>query len=145
MDALSIRQPWAWLIVNGHKDIENRSWATSRRGEILIHAGKQLDREAHDDLCAGIHPVTGRPTKLGLLYPAMQVELGGIVGIAEMHGCVTRSDSEWFVGEFGFLIRNARPLPFQPCNGKLGFFTPDRAIDLAPLWLGAEGQGRLAL
>jgi hypothetical protein len=36
--ALSIRQPWAWLIANGHKDIENRSWNTNYRGAFLIHA-----------------------------------------------------------------------------------------------------------
>src|SRR5436189_5084024 len=39
MKALSVRQPWAWLIVNGYKDIENRDWATKRRGRIWIHAG----------------------------------------------------------------------------------------------------------
>jgi hypothetical protein len=40
MRTLSIRQPWAGLIVAGIKDIENRSWSTSYRGPILIHAGK---------------------------------------------------------------------------------------------------------
>ena len=144
MMALSIRQPWAWLIVNGHKDVENRSWSTKHRGEILIHAGQQLDREAHRDLMQGIHPVTGRASKLNLLYPAMEAELGGIVGIAEIRDCVTRSDSEWFVGEFGLLIRNARPLPFQRCNGRLGFFEPDRTIDARPI-SAPEGQGRLGL
>lgn len=130
MMALSIRQPWAWLIVNGHKDIENRDWHTGKRGPILIHAGKQLDREAHDDLRADIHPVTGERTRLGLLYPAMKVELGGIVGIAEITGCTNRSDSEWFVGRNGIMLRAARPLAFQPCPGKLGFFEPARTIDL---------------
>jgi hypothetical protein len=42
MKALSIRQPWAWLIVNGYKDIENRSWATKFRGPVLIHAAKGM-------------------------------------------------------------------------------------------------------
>ena len=32
MKILSVRQPWAWLIVAGHKDIENRKWRTSYRG-----------------------------------------------------------------------------------------------------------------
>ena len=43
--ALSIRQPWAWLIVNGYKDVENRSWRTSRRGEVLVHTGKVWDKD----------------------------------------------------------------------------------------------------
>jgi len=38
MKALSVRQPWAWLIVNAYKDIENRDWATKLRGRIWIHA-----------------------------------------------------------------------------------------------------------
>ncbi|MCP4687042.1 MAG: ASCH domain-containing protein, partial [Desulfobacterales bacterium] len=48
MKALSIRQPWAWLIANGYKDIENRSWRTSFRGEFLIHAGKKFDGAGWD-------------------------------------------------------------------------------------------------
>lgn len=142
MKALSIRQPWAWLIVSGHKDIENRDWQTSYRGKVLIHAGKLIDKAAHDALVAGRHPVTAKPSKLGLLYQAIDVELGGIVGMAEIAGCVSSSDSEWFVGDYGFLIRNPRPLAFQPLQGKLGFFEPARTIDTRPL-AAAAGQGRL--
>ncbi len=39
MKALSVRQPWAWLIVNGYKDVENRDWNTKLRGQIWIHTG----------------------------------------------------------------------------------------------------------
>lgn len=38
MKVISIMQPWATLIVLGHKKIETRSWNTKYRGEILIHA-----------------------------------------------------------------------------------------------------------
>lgn len=41
MKYLTVRQPWAWLLVNGHKDIENRSWPTKYRGPLLIHAAQQ--------------------------------------------------------------------------------------------------------
>src|SRR5271165_5444563 len=41
--ALSVRQPWAWLIVNGVKDIENRSFRTDHHGPLLIHAALSLD------------------------------------------------------------------------------------------------------
>jgi ASCH domain len=44
MKAPSIRQRWAWLIVNGHKDIENRAWPTKFRGRVLIHASKGMTR-----------------------------------------------------------------------------------------------------
>lgn len=39
LKAISIRQPWAWLIVNGYKDVENRIWFANLRGRVLIHAG----------------------------------------------------------------------------------------------------------
>lgn len=39
---LSIRQPWAGLIMSGEKEIENRSWSTSYRGRIGVHASTAL-------------------------------------------------------------------------------------------------------
>lgn len=38
MKAITVKQPWASLIVAGIKDIENRTWATKYRGPLLIHA-----------------------------------------------------------------------------------------------------------
>jgi ASCH domain len=45
MKILSIRQPWAYLIANGQKNIENRTWLTNYRGPFLIHASLALDRD----------------------------------------------------------------------------------------------------
>lgn len=47
---------------------------------------------------------------------------GGIVGEVEIVDCVNESASPWFVGPYGFELKNQKPLPFQPCSGKLGFF-----------------------
>ena len=126
MKALSIMQPWAWLIVNGHKDIENRDWkpwnpGLKYRGPVLIHAGKKHDGDPefwdHDPI-----------------EPPAALDYGGIVGEAEIVDVVTASDSPWFCGPYGLVIRNARALPFQPCRGQLGFFTPDFCPpDLKPL------------
>ena len=44
---LTLRQPWAWLVVFGGKDVENRSWTTEYRGPILIHAGKEMTRREY--------------------------------------------------------------------------------------------------
>ena len=145
MRALSIRQPWAWLIIAGYKDIENRTRQTEIRGEFLIHAGKEIDKAAHDALMAGRHPVTGAPSNLRLVYPpalSHELDCGGVVGIAELTGCVSGSQSEWFQGPYGYVLRNARTLRFQPCAGMLGWFTPDRDIDIRSDAAG-EGQGRL--
>jgi hypothetical protein len=110
--ALSIRQPWAWLIVNGWKDIENRDWPTPFRGRVLIHTGKKHD----GDPAQWDWPHIPQPPSF---------DYGGIVGEAEIVDCIRHSASEWFVGEYGFVLRNAKPLPFQPYRGKLGFFEVD--------------------
>lgn len=129
MRALSIMQPWAWLIVNGHKAIENRNWRCRYRGPVLIHAGKKADQSADISMLRGWHPVLDEVApELTAAYRAAgqagEIFLGGIVGEAEIVDCVEESDDTWFVGRFGIVLRNAKPLPFRPCRGALGFFTP---------------------
>ena len=46
MKVLTIKQPWATLIMQGDKKYEFRSWQTKYKGELLIHAGKSVDKEA---------------------------------------------------------------------------------------------------
>ena len=46
MKVLTIKQPWATLIMQGNKRFEFRSWQTKYMGELLIHAGKGIDKEA---------------------------------------------------------------------------------------------------
>lgn len=50
MKVLTIRQPWASLIMAGLKEYEFRSWKTNYKGEVLIHAGKTIDKEAEKRL-----------------------------------------------------------------------------------------------
>ena len=45
MKVLTIKEPWATLIIEGYKEYEFRSWKTNYRGKILIHAGKSLERD----------------------------------------------------------------------------------------------------
>lgn len=118
LPALSIRQPWAWLIANGQKDIENRRWATAFRGRVLIHAAKAYGDAEQADL------EIVRADFPHFTYPE-RFDLGGIVGIATITGCVRLSVSPWFCGPFGFTLEDARVLPFTPCKGALGFFKPD--------------------
>lgn len=116
MKAISIRQPWAWLIVNGYKDIENRSWPTRFRGRVLVHAAKAMTRGEYEVAC-------NMAQHLGVTIPAAnELDRGGITGEAVITGCVDGSPSPWFFGKFGFVITDARPLPFQPLKGSLGFF-----------------------
>lgn len=119
MKALSIRQPWAWLIVNGFKPIENRTWNTNARGPILIHAGKSFDKK-------GYAWVRDNFPEIDLPLPS-QFERGGIVGRANLWEVATASSSPWFSGPFGFRLAQAEPLPFVPMPGRLGFFEAEHA------------------
>lgn len=120
MKALSIRQPWAWLIVKGHKDVENRTWPTSFRGKFLIHAGKTFDQSGYEWVVS----------EMGIALPEpARFERGGVVGEAEIIDCVTRHNSAWFFGPYGFVIRNVRARRFLPLSGKLGFFAVESIED----------------
>jgi hypothetical protein len=118
MKALSVRQPWAWLIVNGHKDIENRDWATKRRGRIWIHAGMhRVTKAEYEEFVADCEAC--RICK----YPKIEgFKTGGIVGSVEIVDCVTKSNSYWFSGKYGFVLKNARTTRFRRMHGKLNFF-----------------------
>lgn len=48
MKTISIKQPWASLIVEGVKDIENRTWRTKFRGRVLVHAGAKPEKEPYN-------------------------------------------------------------------------------------------------
>lgn len=119
MKALSIKQPWAWLIANGYKDVENRTWNTNYRGEFLIHASGTFDLYGYECVRIGI-----RNQQLDIvdLPPLYKYQCGGIVGIAAIVDCVTEHDSRWFTGPYGFVIECARQLNFDKCKGQLKFF-----------------------
>lgn len=118
MKTLSIRQPWADLIAKGHKQIENRTWPTSYRGPLLIHASKGGTRREHAEVAEFL-----LREKIDVKLPAFDdLERGGIVGVCEVVGCVTDSVSPWFFGPYGFELANIRPLPFVPLKGRLGLF-----------------------
>jgi hypothetical protein len=117
LPALSVRQPWAWLIVNGVKDIENRSFRTHRRGPLLIHAASSLDGFADNIECV--------ERKHGISVPS-ELDRGGIVGVVDVSDCVESHKSKWFEkGGFGWVLSNPRRLKFRPCKGAVGLFRPE--------------------
>jgi hypothetical protein len=126
MKALSVRQPWAWLIVEGWKNIENRDWRTTFRGPVLIHAAKGMTKAEHE-ACRLF--VAGFAPQLAKHLPWYQdLRFGGIVGQVTLLDCVTRHPSEWFCGPYGFVLADATPLPFVPCRGQLGFFDVELGV-----------------
>jgi hypothetical protein len=128
MKILSVRQPWAWLIVAGHKDIENRKWYTNHRGPLLIHASKAMDPEDF--------PMQREWIKQSGIVIPEDLPRGAVVGAAtltDVHdwasppytgfvpGQVKYSPSPWFEGPFGFKMEYA--VPFYepiPYRGQLG-------------------------
>lgn len=127
MKVLSIRQPWAWCIIHAGKDIENRDWRTPFRGRFLVHAGKGMTRAEYEDCLETLHAVSGvRRFPRGLTLPPFgDLERGGVVGSVDLVDCVEHSDSPWFFGRYGFVLRDPAPFPFFKMTGQLGFFDRD--------------------
>jgi hypothetical protein len=127
--ALSVKQPWAALLVHGRKSIEVRRWPTARRGRILIHASRIADP---------------RPEVWDLLPPELHKAAllrGGIIGAGDLTGCLTYksvaefaadrwlhlNDPSWFQKPFlyGFVFTHLVPVEFRPYPGWVRFFRID--------------------
>src|SRR5206468_8808340 len=83
--ALSLKQPWATLLVLGRKSVEVRAWPTARRGRILIHAAKVSDT---------------RPEAWARVPPQLREaanQLGGLIGAADLTDCVAYRSLKDFV------------------------------------------------
>jgi hypothetical protein len=128
--ALSLKQPWAALVVAGLKSIEVRGWRTDRRGRILIHASKVPDQR----------PEAWKRVPRGLLQRAALS--GGIIGSVEITGCIEYpnlgsftadamlhlNDPTWFRPPrlFGFVMTRPKIIRFYPVLGNIKFFTVRR-------------------
>ena len=121
MKCLSVKQPFADLIVSGKKKIEIRSWKTSYRGELLIHASKMPDESALRHF--GIKKEN--------------IDLGKLIGKANFVECKEYKSRKEFLNDkqfhlsesyknrelFGFVLKN--PIRFKipvPLKGRLGIF-----------------------
>jgi len=123
MKALSVRQPWAWMIIYGGKNIENRSWNTGYRGPLLIHASKTVERDAHEYLLIHGHEL-----------PALnQLQTGGIVGMAELLAVHQPGDmcaNAWHEqDQYGFHLVKRQALPFRAYKGSLGLFEVEYSLE----------------
>ena len=134
MKALSIKQPWAWLICMGYKDVENRDWFIGRKiasgavdfslklpTRIYVHAGKQPDFswDTEDFIESNLTDAQYKDYQTYMNF----LTLGAVIGEVDITGCVSKSDSTWFVGKYGFTLANPvlyeKPFPYR---GQLGFF-----------------------
>jgi len=124
--ALSIKQPWAALVVHGLKTVEVRRWPTARRRRFLIHAARIPDERA--EAWKHVRPEVRETAKL----------LGGIIGAVRLSDCVAYrsldefmkdaaahlNEAEWYEEPllYGFSFTNAEVLPFRTYPGWMRFF-----------------------
>lgn len=133
MKAITIHQPWAWLIAEGFKVHENRVWETSYRGPLAIHVNapsgfKEADVvEALDELVArGMLPADARPS-----LDTLRAELGHVIAVAELRDCKASADvdSPW-VNDSGFVfcLADVRRVSPVPVKGFQRLFNLDDAV-----------------
>jgi hypothetical protein len=132
---LTVCQPYAWLIVAGHKRFENRTWRTGHRGPLLIHAGKSR---------AWMNEGLALMRRLGITPPA-SFTFGAIVGAAELVGCPTLAKlaavlgpdniDPFAFGPYCWELTHARAL-LEPiaCAGQQTLFTVDGDLLAAAKW-----------
>jgi hypothetical protein len=116
---LAVRQPWAWGLVSGVKDIENRSWSTEYRGPIAILAS------ANKTLVSLLTKSSG--------LPALGSPFGAIVGVVDLIDVVPLSQeleaNPWAWGPQCWRVANARAFPEPiPYKGKLNLFALDEGV-----------------
>lgn len=119
MKAISIKQPWAWLIANGYKTVENRKWYTAHRGDILVHASKnQAGMERDLDYVLQRFRIGIDPEEL---------ICGKVLAVASLMACTKepkeRIDQYWHdKGNFAWILRNIRQIDPFDVRGRLNLF-----------------------
>lgn len=121
MKALSLKQPWAELVINGKKTIEMRKWNTKFRGDFLIHASKVPDDAAMK--------------KFGF----KELPLGKIIGKAKLIDIKKYESDEDFnkdkskhlatkeFGNYGFILKDIKKFKKSiPAKGSLNFWNFDQ-------------------
>jgi hypothetical protein len=111
--ALTLRQPFASLVIAGVKDVENRSRPTKYRGVLAIHAGLAID---NDVMTAHRHLIDDMPA-------------GALIGTVRVIDCVQDSESEWAIpGQWHWILADPRPFDAPiAAKDKLGLWTCDVA------------------
>ncbi|OUN01378.1 MAG: hypothetical protein BAA04_07105 [Firmicutes bacterium ZCTH02-B6] len=136
MRGLTVLQPWATLIAIGAKRIETRSWPTSYRGPVLIHAGKSREY-LHVAVFAGwAGPLWGRFPK------PEQLPLGAVVAVADLVDCVQMTEAYiakvpmderrfgyYLPGRYAWHLANVRALDKPvPAQGQRGLWRPSQEL-----------------
>ncbi len=131
--ALSLLQPWASLIAVGAKTMETRSWQTSYRGLLAIHASKAFPGE-YRELCT--HAPFSSALLAGGIASVNQLPTSAIVAVCMLVGCVPTqglrpgepeaSFGDYSPGRYAWMLKNIVRIPEPiPARGSLGLWKPD--------------------
>lgn len=150
LKAITLRQPWAWMLFHG-KDVENRSRNTKHRGPLLVHAGlgcTEAEYEQALDFAFGVPAelrrfgVRGSEVGFRRYIPPLEgLQRGGVVGIMWVDGTSYTELSDpaeqgwthtWrFPAQYAWKLGGVLELPFVECSGARGFWRP-------PVWVLAQ-------
>ena len=130
MKTLSVRQPWASLLVSGLKDIENRTWAPNYKGRILIHASStKVPKNFADCTIFNINNEIENEQMFGNFPEYEDLECSAIIGYVTVNGDSDDSTSVWAEPvEHQWHIEDAYIFdePIRGIKGKLNLFeTPE--------------------
>lgn len=113
LPALSVRQPWAWAIEQGHKPIENRTWTTSYRGPLIIHASSSRDSLGEG---RGVLPE---------YVPAEELIFGALICVVQLVDVVPLArvrSNPYAEGPWCWLLEDVRRIRPIRMPGKQGLF-----------------------
>ncbi|HXS98642.1 MAG TPA: ASCH domain-containing protein [Candidatus Limnocylindrales bacterium] len=132
MKAITVRQPWAWLLFHG-KPVENRDWYTAYRGLLAIHAAQGMTRDEYEDARDFVR--TFDPALACRIPDPESLERGAVLGTVNQIGCVKQYESPWFQGRFGHLYESPKLLAVpELARGALGLWewrVPDGGLRYA--------------
>lgn len=134
MKCITVCQPWSWGIVHSAKRVENRTWYTSYRGPLLIHAGK-----SHRWLGSEGDTLPGLP-------PYDQLDYGAIIGVCVLTNCVRvelAPATPFTEGPWCWLLADveafAKPIPYS--GRQMLFDVPDEVVrHMMPKALASSGR-----
>jgi activating signal cointegrator 1 len=147
MKTLTLTQPWATLVAIQEKSIETRSWWTSYRGPLAIHAAKGYPPGCRK-LCLTEPFLTALKAagliQYGVWHPSNNdLPLGAVVAVCRITDCVAvhgmahtlsaqeRAFGDYTFGRFAWLLADVHPLPAPiPATGRLGLWdwTPPERV-----------------
>jgi len=129
--AISVRQPWAWALIHGGKDVENRNKAPIGTSSLIgrriqIHAAKGMTRHEYES-------AREHMAKLGVECPhPSELLRGGLIGSVRLVEVVSERPSRWFFGPRGLVVDAPESCEPIAGPGQLGWFNFSPRGDFDP-------------